>query len=83
MNTLEFFVFSLGGGDESPRWGHSPIMRSGGSGDEGSLPNYFGCEFILFIKTHFYEGALTSHFMEEHSSQIGGFRALWKEWPQI
>ena len=43
-----------GGGDESPRWGHSPRMRSGGLVDEGSLPNSFGWEFILFIKTHFY-----------------------------
>ena len=43
-------------------------MRSGGSGDEGSLPNSCGWGFILFIKTHFYGGALTSHFMEEHSS---------------
>ena len=62
MNTLEFFWG--GGGDESTRWGHSPRMRSGGLGDEGSLPNSFGWEFILFIKTHFYGGALTSHFME-------------------
>ena len=60
--------FWAGGGDESPRWRHSPRMRSGGSGDEGSLPNSFGCEFILFIEAHFYGGALTSHFMEEHSS---------------
>ena len=71
MNTLEFF--GGGGGDESPRWGHSPRMRSGGSGDEGSLPNSFGWEFILFIKTHFYGGALTSHFMEEHSSPTSIF----------
>ena len=62
MNPLEFF-WGGGGDDESPRWGHSPRMRSGGSGDEGSLPNSFGCEFILFLKTHFYGGALTSHFM--------------------
>ena len=39
-----------------------------GSGDEGSLPIFFGWEFILFNKTHFYERALTLHFMEEHSS---------------
>ena len=71
MNTLEFFLG--GGGDESPRWGHSPRMRSGGSGDEGSLPNSFRWEFILFIKTHFYWGALTSHFMEEHSSPTSIF----------
>ena len=71
MNTLEFF--GGGGGDDSPRWGHSPRMRSGGSGDEGSLPNSFGWEFILFIKTHFYGGALTSHFMEEHSSPTSIF----------
>ena len=48
-------------------------MSSGGSGDEGSLPNSFGCEFILFIKTHFYGGALTSHFLEEHSSPTSIF----------
>ena len=51
-----------------PTMGALPRMRSGGSGDEGSLPNSFGWGFILFIKTHFYGGALTSHFMEEHSS---------------
>ena len=62
-----------GGGDESPRWGHSPRMGSGGLGDGGSLPNSFGCEFILFIKTHIYRGALTSHFMEEHSSPTSIF----------
>ena len=45
-----------GGGDESPRWGHSPRMRSGGSGDGGSLPSSFGWESILFIKTHFIRG---------------------------
>ena len=33
-----------------------------------ALSNSFRWEFILFIKTHFYGGALTSHFMEEHSS---------------
>ena len=48
-------------------------MRSGGSGDEGSLPNSFGCELILFIEAHFYGGALTSHFMEEHSSPTSIF----------
>ena len=53
--------------------GHSPRMRSGGSGGEGSLPNSFGCEFILFIKTHFYRGVLTSHFTEEHSSPTSIF----------
>ena len=42
-------------------------------GDEGSLPNSFGWEFILLIKTHFYGGALTSHFTEEHSSPT----SLW------
>ena len=71
MNTLG--VFLGGGGDESPRWGHSPRMRSGVSGDEGSLPNSFGWEFTLFIKTHFYGGALTSHFMEEHPSPTSIF----------
>ena len=44
--------------------GHPPRMGSGG---EVSLSNSFGWEFILFIKTHFYGGALTLHFMEEHS----------------
>ena len=67
MNTLEVF-FCGGGGDESPRWRHSPRMRSGGSGDEDSLPNSFGWEFILFTKTNFCGGALSSHFMEEHWS---------------
>ena len=53
--SLFFFFWGGGGGDdESSRWGHSPRMR-GGSG-EGSLPNYFRWEFILFIKTHFYRG---------------------------
>ena len=42
--------------DESPRWGHSPRMSSGESGDERSLPNSIECEFVLFIKTHFYGG---------------------------
>ena len=65
--------FLGGDGGESLRWGHSIWMRSGGSGDEGSLPNSFGCEFILFIKTHFYEGALTSHFMEHQSSPTSIF----------
>ena len=51
-----------------PTMGHSPRMRSGGSGDESSLQNSIGWEFTLFIKTHFYGGSLTSHFMEEHSS---------------
>ena len=32
MNPLEFFLGGGGGDDESPRWGHSPRMRSGGSG---------------------------------------------------
>ena len=71
MNTLEFF--GGWGGDEAPRWGHSPRMRRWGSGDQGSLPNSFGWEFILFIKTHFYGGAVTSHFMEEHSSPTSIF----------
>ena len=48
--------------------GALPRMRSGGSGDEGSLPNSFGWGVILFTKTHLYRGALTLHFMEEHSS---------------
>ena len=89
---------------------------------EGFLPNSFGGEFILFIKTYSYGGALTSLLMGEHSPptfifpilqlysdpviqavvryfcvqrvtlvqfwigeacQSGGFRVLWKEWPQI
>ena len=44
-------------------------MRSGGSGDEGSLPNSFGWEFILFVKhistgehsLHIHGGALVSY----------------------
>ena len=63
MNTLEFFV----GGEAmmSPHDGGTHLECVEGRG-EGSLPNYFGWEFILFIKTHFYKGALTLHFMEEH-----------------
>ena len=63
MNPLEFL--GGGGNDEAPQWGHSPRMRSGGSGD-GGLSQILSDE-ILFIKTHFYGGALTSHLMEEHS----------------
>ena len=61
----------------SPRVeGHWPRMRSGGSGVK-ALPNSFGWELILFIKTHFYGGGLTSHFMEEHSSLYFLF-SLWR-----
>ena len=73
MRWTRLSFFWGGGGDESPRWGHSPRMRSGESRDEGSLPNSFGWEFILLIKTNFYGGALTSHFMEEHSSPTSIF----------
>ena len=70
MNTLEFFwevaVMSPHDGCTHLGWGVE-------GGDEGSLPNSFGGEFILFIKTHFYGGALTSHFMEEHSSPTSIF----------
>ena len=38
-----------------------------------ALPNSFGWEFILFIKTHFYGGALTSHYMDKHSSPTSIF----------
>ena len=51
MRWTPWSFFGGGGGDESPRLGHSPGMRSGGSGDEGCLPNSFRWEFILFIKT--------------------------------
>ena len=72
MNPLEFF--GGGGGDESPQWGHSPRMSSGGSGDEGSLPNSFRCEFILFIKTHFYgEHSLHISWRSTQSSPISIF----------
>ena len=62
LGVFFFFFFLVGGGGGGGGgggwrwWGHSPRMRSGGSGDEGSLPNSFGCEFVLFIKTHFYWG---------------------------
>ena len=42
-----------GGDDESPRWGHSPRMRSGGSGDEGSPPNSFDVSLYYSLK-HIY-----------------------------
>ena len=64
---VEVAVMSPHDGGTHLEWG------VGGSGDEGSLPNSFGWEFILFIKTHFYGGALTSHFMEEHSSPTSIF----------
>ena len=71
MNTLQFFLEVA---VMSPHDGGTHLeLRNGGSGDEGSLPNYFGWEFILFIKTHFYGGALTLHFMEEHSSPTSIF----------
>ena len=73
MRWTHWRFFWGGVGDESPRWGYSPRMRSGGLGDEGSHPSSFWWEFILFIKTHFYGGALTSHFMEEHSSPTSIF----------
>ena len=71
MNTLG--LLGGGGGDESPQWGHSPRMRSRGSGDEGCLPNTFGWEFTLFIKAHLCGGALTSQFMEKRSSPTSIF----------
>ena len=54
MNTLEF----LGGGrsDQSPRCGHSPRMRSRGSGDEGSLPNFFRMRVISYSLKHISTG---------------------------
>ena len=77
MNTLEFF--GGGGGDESPRWGHSPRMRSGGSGDEGSLPNSFGWEFILFIKTHFYgEHSLHISWRSTHLLHLYFLFSWWR-----
>ena len=63
----------LGGGVmTSPHDGGTNLEWVEGGG-EGSLPKSFGWEFILFIKTNFYGGALTSHFMEEHSLPISIF----------
>ena len=70
MNTLEFF--GGGGGDESPRWGHSPGMRSGGSGVR-ALSQILSGEILSYSLKHFYGGALTSHFMEKHSSPTSVF----------
>ena len=85
MNTLEFFLG--GGGDESPRWGHLP--RIGGRGIR-ALSQILSdeIEFILFIKTHSYGGALTSDFMEDHSSPTSIFpvsmmrSSKWKHVPR-
>ena len=67
----------VGGGDGVWRGGgHSPRIMGWGSWGEGYLPNSFGGELILFMKTHFYRGALTSHFMEEHSSPSSIFPIL-------
>ena len=41
-----------------------------GGGGGGGGTNSYGGEFILFVKTHFYGRALTSHFMREHSPPI-------------
>ena len=50
---------------------------------EGSLPNSFVGEFILFIKTHFYRRALTSHFIYiSHAvlwfSDMGSHGIFWR-----
>ena len=50
MNPLEFFG-GRGAGDESPRWGHSPRMRSGGSGDE-SLSQILSDESLSYSLKH-------------------------------
>ena len=61
MNTLKFWgevvVMSPYGG------GHSPRMR-GGSGVK-ALSHFFSDESLSYsLKTHLYEGALTSYFTE-------------------
>ena len=62
----EVTVMSPHDGDTHLEWGvECRRMRA--------LPNSFGWEFILLIKTHFYGGARTSHFMEEHSSPTSTF----------
>ena len=43
--------------------------------DNGGLFHSFGAKF-LFIKTHFYGGALTSHFMGEQSPPASIFPIL-------
>ena len=61
MNPLEFF-----GGEvamKSPHDGGTNLEWGVEGRGMRALPNSFGCEFILFIKTHFYGGALTSHFI--------------------
>ena len=77
-------LFFLGGSDESPRWGHSPKMRSGGSGNEGSLPNSFRWEFILFIKTHFYgEHSLHISWRSTHHLHIYFLFSWWRHQMEI
>ena len=54
-------------------------MRSGGSGDEVSLLNSFGWEFILFIKTHFYgEHSLHISWRSTHLLHLYFLFSWWR-----
>ena len=55
------------------------LTWSGGSGDEGSLPNSFGWEFILFIKTHFYgEHSLHISWRSTHLLHLYFLFSWWR-----
>ena len=58
MNTLEFF--GGGGGDESPRWGYSPTMRSGGSGMR-ALSQILSDESLSYSLKHISTGEHSLH----------------------
>ena len=68
MRWTPWSFFGGGGGDESSRLGALTQNEEWRVGGWGLSSNFFRMTVILFIKTHFYGGALTSHFMEEHSS---------------
>ena len=52
--------FGGGGGDESPRWGHSPRMRSGGSGMR-ALSQILSDESLCYSLKHISTGEHSLH----------------------
>ena len=74
MRWTPWSFFRGGGGDESPRWEHSPRMRSVGSG-MNALSQILSNESLSYSLKHISTGggALTSHFMEDDSSPTSIF----------
>ena len=67
----EVAVTSPHDGGTHPEWGEE------GRGMRAFSQILSGESLILFIKTHFFGGALTSHFMGEHSSPSSIFMFSW------